>query len=585
MITNNLGNVSQRVVALLLTIFISIAFIGGFLFTLDTSTNVVLANEHGMPTPTPIPDPANDAFLQSVQVQSAQESYTSPGVETNDHIITHTVVFSIAQGSDDAGIDGSSGGCSESIGENEIYIGWCDFGTSPITSGLRFESVWLPEYAGLADAYLEVTVEGGYTRDIPETRIYGEASSNSTTFSLSDMPSHRTEERTANFALWNTAEHWDGTAGVYRSPSLLTVTQEVMAISGWEAGNPLTFILTPDSHMTPGNRNVFEHDTVHHRFRAWNFQINMEPGLVPAHLIVVYTQTRKTDTGLSTLLAEPVTAIGNGIDYVTITVTLSDTYGTLIDKNVSLSANEPITITWPEGNTTDSNGRVQAHVSSALPQIATIYAHVIDDDVTVEQTAVVTFTDVPVEGLTAINDSPTLLGNSTALTATITAGTNVNYVWDLDNGQSGSGSQVSHTYLGAGSYTAVVTASNESSVVTATTPVTIISHPDLAVGKTGPATAAAGSLVVYDITVANQGGMPATSILVTDTLPLSTTFVAETSSYPYTVDTNTGMVTWHIDFLAPDTQAEFTLQARLDAELQVDSVITTPYLGIWPRQI
>ena len=87
--------------------------------------------------------------------------------------------------------------------------------------------------------------------------------------------------------------------------------------------------------------------------------------------------------------------------------------------------------------------------------------------------AVVAGGDVPITGLTAVNDSPTTLGNTTNLTATITAGTNVTYTWNFGDGNIGSGAIVSHTYEFAGTHTAVVTATNSVSTVTATTTVTI----------------------------------------------------------------------------------------------------------------
>lgn len=79
-----------------------------------------------------------------------------------------------------------------------------------------------------------------------------------------------------------------------------------------------------------------------------------------------------------------------------------------------------------------------------------------------------------IAGLSATNDSPSMLGNPTTLTATITAGSNVVYAWAFDDGSLGSGSVVTHTYANAGVYTAVVTASNPVSQFTATTTVTII---------------------------------------------------------------------------------------------------------------
>ena len=91
-------------------------------------------------------------------------------------------------------------------------------------------------------------------------------------------------------------------------------------------------------------------------------------------------------------------------------------------------------------------------------------------------TTSVTITDVPITGLTATNDSPTELGNVTTLTATVTAGSNVAYGWTFGDGETGSGAIVTHTYPVTGVYTAVVTASNSASVLTATTSVTVTEH-------------------------------------------------------------------------------------------------------------
>jgi hypothetical protein len=80
---------------------------------------------------------------------------------------------------------------------------------------------------------------------------------------------------------------------------------------------------------------------------------------------------------------------------------------------------------------------------------------------------------VPISGLTATNNSPTNLGNTTILTAAVTAGDVVTYTWSFGDATSGSGTVITHTYPMPGIYTAVVTASNAVSVLTATTSVTI----------------------------------------------------------------------------------------------------------------
>ena len=72
------------------------------------------------------------------------------------------------------------------------------------------------------------------------------------------------------------------------------------------------------------------------------------------------------------------------------------------------------------------------------------------------------------------NDSPTALGELTTLTASVTAGTNVTYLWDFGDGTPLVGGQtVTHTYPASGIYTATVTASNNSGSASAETIVTV----------------------------------------------------------------------------------------------------------------
>jgi hypothetical protein len=81
--------------------------------------------------------------------------------------------------------------------------------------------------------------------------------------------------------------------------------------------------------------------------------------------------------------------------------------------------------------------------------------------------------ETPISGLTASNDSPTELGESTTLTATITGGDNVNYMWDFGDGKSDSEAIVTNIYPEIGTYTATVTATNSTNSLSANTTVTI----------------------------------------------------------------------------------------------------------------
>jgi PKD repeat protein len=58
-------------------------------------------------------------------------------------------------------------------------------------------------------------------------------------------------------------------------------------------------------------------------------------------------------------------------------------------------------------------------------------------------------------------------------TATVAAGTNVSFVWSFGDGNAGAGANVSHGYVAAGVYTAVVTATNSAGVAVLALPVTV----------------------------------------------------------------------------------------------------------------
>jgi PKD repeat protein len=81
--------------------------------------------------------------------------------------------------------------------------------------------------------------------------------------------------------------------------------------------------------------------------------------------------------------------------------------------------------------------------------------------------------DAPISGLAAYNSGPTPLNYQVMLTAIISSGGNVGYVWDFGDGAGGSGWGVYHQYAAEGLYTATVTASNSINTLTAATVVTI----------------------------------------------------------------------------------------------------------------
>jgi plastocyanin len=93
---------------------------------------------------------------------------------------------------------------------------------------------------------------------------------------------------------------------------------------------------------------------------------------------------------------------------------------------------------------------------------------------------VVTVQDVAPTGLSATNSSPTTLGQTTLFTATLGAGSNVTYTWNFGDGSGASGATPSHTYALSTTYIAIVTATNTTDMITATTRVTITNQSPIA---------------------------------------------------------------------------------------------------------
>jgi uncharacterized YccA/Bax inhibitor family protein len=84
---------------------------------------------------------------------------------------------------------------------------------------------------------------------------------------------------------------------------------------------------------------------------------------------------------------------------------------------------------------------------------------------------------IPVSGLSAVNNGPTVLGQPTILTATITGGSAITYTWSLGDMTTDFGAVITHTYPSTGIYLAIVTATKSVSIMTATTTVVITSVP------------------------------------------------------------------------------------------------------------
>jgi PKD repeat protein len=169
-------------------------------------------------------------------------------------------------------------------------------------------------------------------------------------------------------------------------------------------------------------------------------------------------------------------------------VTISGSSGGLVGQAYTFTAStEPVSTTLPITYTWQADDHLPIIHTGGLTdtvsftwdipgtQIITVTTSNLSGSVI--DTHVITITDIPISGLTAFNDSPTLLGEATTFTAVITSGTNVSYTWDFGDSQFGSGETITHTYPLIGIYTATVTATNSINWMTDTTHVTITDVP------------------------------------------------------------------------------------------------------------
>ncbi len=144
--------------------------------------------------------------------------------------------------------------------------------------------------------------------------------------------------------------------------------------------------------------------------------------------------------------------------------------------SAAIQAGSNVSFAWDFGDGNFGSGEHTSHVYEAVGNyVATVTATNLVS--TAVATTTVTITDVPITGLVATNDSPTELGNTTTLTATISGGTNVIYSWNFGDGTSAGGRIVTHIYPSVGNFTAMVTASNNNNTVHANTVVHIQDIP------------------------------------------------------------------------------------------------------------
>ncbi len=217
-------------------------------------------------------------------------------------------------------------------------------------------------------------------------------------------------------------------------------------------------------------------------------------GLYTATVTATNSVSSQTTSTLVTITDVPIT----GLSAVNNSPTI---LGEVTTLTATVTAGTNVIYTWDFGDGTSGNG---ATVTHTYPDIGLYTATVIATNSVGSQIAstLVTITDVPIADLTAINDSPTTLGEVTTLAATVAAGTNVIYTWDFGDGTSGDGATVTHTYPDIGLYTSTVTATNSVGSQTASTLVTITDAPITGLTAVNDSPTTLGEVTTFTATVA-----------------------------------------------------------------------------------
>jgi PKD repeat protein len=175
-----------------------------------------------------------------------------------------------------------------------------------------------------------------------------------------------------------------------------------------------------------------------------------------------------TDTYTVTVLDTPITGLSAANDSPTV-------LGFTTTLTAAVESGTNVVYHWDLGDGTTAEGALVGHVYPAAGVYTAVVTATNNQGSQVAQTSVTV--EEAISGLAASNDSPTMLGLTTTLTAAVESGTNVNYSWDLGDGTTAEGAVASHVYPVVGVYTAVVTATNEFGWQSETTTV-IVEQPE-----------------------------------------------------------------------------------------------------------
>jgi len=240
-----------------------------------------------------------------------------------------------------------------------------------------------------------------------------------------------------------------------------------------------------------------------------------------------------------------------------------------VNTTVSSQADVTVTKSGPAAVTAGTNASYTLAVANSGPSTAgnVTLSDVLpagETFVSLTQTSGPTFTCTTGSTVTC-NIASLTSGNSASFTLTVNIAANV-----------ANGTMLSNT-ANVSSTTPDPAAANNSSTVSSTVQVT---SADLALTKSGPASATAGSNVSYTLSLLNNGPSAASAVVLSDTLPAGETFVSLTQTTGPVFACTTpapgagGTITCTIASLATGASASFSLVAALPANASVGTMFT-----------
>jgi Secretion system C-terminal sorting domain len=149
----------------------------------------------------------------------------------------------------------------DALFDDDIDAGWegAPEDQNNLTAGLRFRNIMLPQGAKIDSAFIQVwSHEAKTTDDVARITITGDATDDAQTFTedvlITDRP------RTTNSLLWEVDTEWE-LWGMYQTPDLKNIVQEVVDRSGWNAGNSIAFILQGENQGLTEVENAREFES------------------------------------------------------------------------------------------------------------------------------------------------------------------------------------------------------------------------------------------------------------------------------------------------------------------------------------